>query len=64
MHAEKVDALDEKAALGPPAWLELRAAAVDAAVDKQDQGALRRLSAQPGGFGSKESRRRAWQVGG
>lgn len=53
-------AFDEKAALKRERWAELRAVEVDAAIARHDEGALRRLSALPGGFGSKDSRRKAW----
>ncbi|KAL1406014.1 GTPase-activating protein gyp8 [Vanrija albida] len=50
-------AVDEKAA----SWVDARDAAVDAAIAAHDDAALQRLSAEPGGFGSNASRRRAWR---
>lgn len=53
------DALDEKSSQ-PHAWIIARDAAVDAAIACHDEDALAKISAQPGGFGSQSSRRKAW----
>lgn len=43
-----------------PAWERERDAAVLKAVEAHDEEELRRLSSQPGGFGSRTARRAAW----
>jgi len=43
-------------------WLERRHLLVEKALEKDDIGALRKISAMPGGFGSEEMRRRVWSV--
>ncbi|BEJ11669.1 hypothetical protein CspHIS471_0201290 [Cutaneotrichosporon sp. HIS471] len=48
--------IDEKAG----GWEAVRDAEVDAAVNARDEDRLRRLSAMPGGFGSRSARCRAW----
>lgn len=43
-----------------PAWEQERDAEVFKAIEAHDEDELRRLSSQPGGFGSRTARRAAW----